>query len=220
MPNISGAIIDHIVNDIKSPFFRDTFSYTRPIIDTQGDLKGRILGSDNDKREGDSLSIDIDSVILTVKTPNLDKALSTIKEHYLPYIKKEIFEKFDIHDINREGLIFDFELDNPKLGDKILTKATNNIFSNAALFDFKFAEKQTDQLSFVLKEYFDYQNHIISIKNDESCVALKYDFQIYFRPEVERIGDLDLDKFVISGKDALESRFFNFLKSYESKEKS
>lgn len=211
---LSGTIIDRIANDPSSPFFRDSFSYTFPIIDQQGDLKGRVLSSKNETGKGDSLSIDIDSVLISVREKSVETALKKIKETYLPYMQKHIFNEFELYNLNREGIVFDFEIDLPDLGDKILRKASNGTFSNASLFDFKFAEKEKEPLSFVLKEYFDYQIHIVSIRNTETTVQLKYDFQVYFLPEVERINDLDINSFIDKSQELLKSKLLAFLDSY------
>src|SRR3989344_930781 len=84
IPSMSGSIFDKIVYDPKSPFNRDIFNATRPIIDGQGEMKGRILlaESGNPNESGDSLAIDIDSVVLTLRGVDVDKAIDSIKKIY------------------------------------------------------------------------------------------------------------------------------------------
>ena len=219
IPSLSGSIMDKIVYDTKSPFNKDVFSATKPIIDGQGEMKGRILvaESENADERGDSLVIDIDSVVLTLRNVDVDKAIDSIRKVYLPYITKEIFKDFDISDVNRLGLVFSFKLpEDSQLVNSIVSKTTQGKFTHPEVFNLTFSEKSTEPLSYVLKDYYDYQNHIIFLRKNPEDNELRYDYQLYLRPSVKRISDLDLDGFLSSAKSNLDAKFISLLNSYES----
>lgn len=212
IPEIIGEITDKITSDANSPFYRDIYTSTRPLIDIDGDLKGRILVSEKIEH---SLTIDTDNVIITVSEDDTDTAISTIKNKYFDYISKEIFSRNAIVNINRIGVIFEYKLEDTKtIPNNIVNTVTNGIYKEVEGFNLKFSEKLLDPLSFTNKDYYDYQNHIISIDKTEKDLFIRYDFQIYCRPEVERLTDLDVKSFLDSGKSLITSKLVEALKSY------
>lgn len=212
IPEIAGGIIDHIVHDDGSPFNLDYYEKTNAILDNAGENKGRILV---DKGGENSLVVDVDSVILNLAAEDIDSTLKEIKERYLPYITKNIHKEFNIKNFNRIGVVYEYEITGEP--NYLISKLTNNTFSNAQTGLFRFSSKETDQKSQVMQKLLDYKNYLVAIGFDEDTLQAKFDYQFYFQPEIGSVGDIDFSGFIDESKSKLESKFLPWLNYEEQK---
>ncbi len=83
-----GEIVDSILADEKDSPFIGIFTEVGSI------NNGKLLLSDNMK-----LSLDFDGLIMSIDTKDIEKTMGLMKEKYLPYISKHIFQKYNIQNI-------------------------------------------------------------------------------------------------------------------------
>lgn len=207
LPEIAGSIVDYIIS--SSPFGKDFFQASDTILNGF-ESRGRILiGADDG---ASSMVIDTDSIILNLKSENFDVDLARIKSELVPFIKK-IFTKFSIENINRVGLVFEFQKLSSDQVNEITKTITTDTFSHSDIFQLRFSQKDADIMSMVKKDILDYANNIIAVsKNTENEVFAKFDYQFYYSPEISKIDDVDFDQFIDAASDRLAKKFFNWMK--------
>jgi len=211
MPEIAGSIIDNVVRDDSSPFSK-IFTRTDAILDERRENKGRII---RDNEGLNSLVVDIDSVIINLSTDDIDVTLEKIKNSYLPYIVKNIHKKYDIDNINRIGVVYEYEIK----GDPnfLVQKITNSSIDGVQNFEAQFSSKDKDVRSLVMKDLLDYKNYIIGIAVDEENFLAKFDYQFYFLPEIKSISDIDFEGFFKESKEKLEAKFHSWIQNEKQK---
>jgi hypothetical protein len=210
VPEIAGSIIDSIIRDDASPFFK-IYTRTDAILDERRENKGRILRDDNNLN---SLSIDIDSVILNIATEDLEQTIKKVNDVFLPYVLKNVYKKFDIDNINRIGVVFEYNIvGNPNF---LIQKLTGNIIENVQIFESQFSSKEKDLKSLVMKDLLDYKNYIIAIAVDEENFLSKFDYQFYFLPEIKSVFDIDFEGFFKESTEKLEEKFLKWIKNEKS----
>jgi len=212
IPEIAGAIIDHIIHDSASPFNLGYYDKTNAIIDNAGEIKGRIL---LDNTGDNSLAIDVDNVVLNLVAEDIDSILKEVKEKYLPYITKNIHKQFDIKNFNRIGIVYEYEITGEP--NHLISRLTDDTFSNAQTGLFRFSSKEIDQRSQIMQKLLDYKNYLIAIGFDEDTLKAKFDYQFYFQPEIGSPGDIDFDGFIDESKNKLEAKFLSWLNYEEQK---
>lgn len=190
IPEISGSIIDYVINDSSSPFKGDFFQTTDALIDNF-ENKGRVLQS----KKGSSIVIDIDNFILNFKIGDFKSDLGRIKSKIIPFIKK-IFNKFEIKDISRVGFVFEFTDKDKDIPDRIIKNITNNNCSNIDKFVLRFSEKDTYAPSFLKKNLLDYVNKIFIMTQTEKGFNVKFDYQFYYLPVISFIDDINFNDFI------------------------
>jgi succinate dehydrogenase flavin-adding protein (antitoxin of CptAB toxin-antitoxin module) len=210
MPEISGSIIDYIIHNQNSPFINGFWKLSDALLDNF-ENKGRILIAENTS----SISVDIDGLILNFVSTDFDKDIKRIKEEIIPFFK-QIFKEFDIENINRIGMVFEFENKDQNAIEKMVSTLTNSRFSKADRFDLVFSQKDQDMRSLVNQKIFDYANNIIRIRKLKDNIVATFDFQFYYDPEVNSIEDIEFDEFI---KIAIEHLDKDFWLWYQKNEK-
>lgn len=212
IPEITGTMIDHVVNDKKSPFTSEKFNRTDSIIEF-GESKGRILLGEKNEN---SLLVDVDNVVLTIDgndEDNIKNILKDIKENYIPYITKNIHKQFEISNFNRLGIVYEYDIVGKP--DRFVSRLTGGTFSNGQMGIFKFAAKEADEKSMFMQKVLDYKNYLVSITFSGLEPRAKFDYQFYFRPEIKSVGDIDFDSFIEESEKRLEEKFIRWLKNEE-----
>jgi|GEM_PF-2760596 len=215
IPEIAGGVIDKVIHDSQSPFNKENYERTDALLDNRGENKGRVLV---DASGDNSLAIDIDSVIFNTTTDDIDATLKELTDTYIPYITKNIHKDFTIENFNRIGIVYEFSV----TGDpaELLSRITNGNFTSAQNGLFKFASKEVDSRSRVMKDLLDYKNYLIAIGFDEDTFLAKFDYQFYFDPEIKSTGDIEFKAFLDESKQKLDSKFLNWLKVDEEQKQS
>lgn len=205
IPELTGSMTDYILHDKKSPFGSDFFDRTDSILEF-GENKGRILF----KAESDnSLLVDIDNVILTVATDDIESTLKDMKDKYIPYITKYIHKKIEIENFNRLGIVYEYDITGK--ADHLISRLTNGTFTNAQTGIFKFSSKQADEKSMVMRKLLDYKNYLIAVAFNEEALQAKFDYQFHFQPEIKSAEDIDFNRFIDESKNKLETKFLKWL---------
>ena len=200
VPNIIGDIIDQILHDNESPFKSGFFNEIGEI-GTRGQI---LIGKD-----GNTLSVDFDSIILTLSNENLDNTLSQIKEVFYPYIMK-LLENNNIHNFNRIGIIFDHQLDESKMIDKIVSNLSFFDIESPDNLQLRFSKKLSDAMSDIKKDLVDYYNTIFIYQKNLDGLNIKLDYQVYFNPEISSINDVAFNSFVDSAVGYLTNKFYKW----------
>lgn len=205
----AGEIIDHIAHDDRSPFGKDFFIKTDALLDQRNENKGRII---YDKTEKNSIVVDIDSLILSLATSNIDQTLERINDEFIPYLES-IASKYDIENFNRIGLVFEFTGKEVDFLDKLLHKITNGTFATSNDLAITFASRAGNIESLVMNNLLDYKNYLISIRKNkkEEGYHLKFDYQFYFKPEIRKTNDIDFKGFIKEARLALSDKFLKWI---------
>ncbi|MBL4644408.1 MAG: hypothetical protein JKX80_00910 [Candidatus Pacebacteria bacterium] len=216
IPEISGRVIDNIINDKDSPF-RNKGSWggvsTAPIFDG-AEQKGRILFSEDGSN---SLTLDTDSVILALKANNVEVAFKKIKETYIPYLEKNVFKKFGIEYISRIGIVFLFTEEDATKANALLNKFTHGVFTAPDTLSLRFSEKDTALDSITKKDILDYTNSIVTLQREKGGELIsKFDFQFYYAPEITDIADVDIDMFLTIAQQKVKENFFEWFSEEEN----
>ncbi len=201
IPDISGKVIDYILHDDKSPFRENFFQEVGETSE-----KGKILVSE----KKDFLSIDIDSLILSLNTNNLESALTKIKDSYFPYFTDSIFKEFEIENINRLGIIFEHRLEKLDSIDKMTKELSLNEISAPDNFELRFSKKLPTTAGLISKNIVDFYNTIFTYQKNSKGIDIKLDYQLYFSPEIGSIQDVEFNKFIDSAKSYLLGKFYKW----------
>ena len=89
IPEIAGEMVDRFLNDRESPFDREIFFPTEPLVENLENKGKKLFG-----KEGNSVVVDYDSVILNLNSENIEDGLKKIEDTYIPYFKK-VFKEYE-----------------------------------------------------------------------------------------------------------------------------
>ena len=199
--DISGKVVDSLLHDENSPFSENFF---KEVGETTS--KGKILLSEKQ----DFLSIDIDSLVLSLNTNNLESTLEKIQNVYFPYFSKVIFNEFEIYNVNRLGIIFEHKVENLSSVDEIIKKLSSNKIEVPDNLELRFSKKLPTNVGLITKDVIDFYNAIFTYQKNSSGLDVKLDYQLYFSPEIATIEDVEFGKFVDSAKNYLKNNFYNW----------
>lgn len=199
--DISGQIIDYFLRDESSPFKDIAF-------DKVGDTgnRGKVLVDE----KGNTLSIDIDSLILSVNTSNLELTLKKFKDVYFPYFEKGVFKTFSIENFNRLGIIFEHQLESDSLINKAIKTLSSDKIEVPDNCEIRFSKKIPNTKSLINKDIIDFLNVIFTYNKNSKGLNIKLDYQLYFNPEVAKANDLGFNGFIDSAGDFLRQNFYKW----------
>ena len=208
LPDMSGEIIDNILNDDNSPFDKKFFPRVNETV-----AKVKTLFNEN----GENLKISTDDFILSLKVDeNFDEKITFLKDKVLNYFNS-IFDLFTIENIQRIGVMFYCNLPNPKKLNDTVKTITNHSVSDMQTFDLTFSQKKQTMDGILKKGVDDYINIIYTITKDKSNDLLGYnfDFQRFFSPDIMKLKDAKLDNHLDSAVKALEETYQSWIKDYD-----
>ena len=108
--------------------------------------RGQILIGKNNN----TLSVDFDSIILTLSTDNIDNTLNQIKNTYYPYMAK-LLKNNNIHNFNRIGMMFDHQVDELKIINEIVGNLSSSKITSPDNLQLRFSKKLPDVMSSIKK---------------------------------------------------------------------
>lgn len=200
IPELAGEITDFILGD-ESPFGSNFFTEVGAM-----DKSGKILLSEN----GSSLSIDLDSLILNlIVDDDIKTTILKINNNYYPYLVK-LLKKFRIENFNRLGMVFEHQLDNGAVINKIVKTITKEEIDAPDNLQLRFSKKIPKIEALVKKEIIDYGNIICTYNKNLDGLNIKLDYQIYFSPEIASISDVEFEKIFLSSQKYLEDKFYKW----------
>jgi hypothetical protein len=212
LPDVSGEIIDSILNDSESPFDKKFFP---KVNETNGKVKTLF------NEAGENLKISTDDFILSIKIDNdFDKKIAFLKDKVFNYFNS-VFDLFTIENIQRIGVMFYCDLPNSiKLNDTVKL-ITNNSVDEIQTFDLSFSQKKQTIDGFLKKGVDDYANVIynLSKEKDRDMLSYVFDFQRFFSPDVMKLKDAKLDVHLDSAIKALEEANNSWIKDYDEQPK-
>jgi len=197
-----GEIIDFFLRDENSPF-KDKLKFDK-VGDTSN--KGMVLIDE----EGNTLSIDIDSLVLSVKNSNLESTLKKFKDVYFPYFKNGVLKNFEIENFNRLGVIFEHELEDTSLINNAIKTISSNNIEVPDNCELRFSKKIPTSSALTNKGVVDFSNVILTYNKNSKGLNVKIDYQLYFSPEIAKANDLEFDKFIESSKNFLKDSFYKW----------
>lgn len=206
VPDIAGEIVDYILNDNSSPFESQFFSEI-------GDMnnKGRVLLNQN----GNMLSVDFDSLILTLTIENnFEATMRLIQEKYYPYIAT-ILRTFQIKNYHRLGIVFDHQLQGSSSINAIVKSITNSKITSPDNLELRFSKKLATAEALWKKDIIDYHNIITTYHKNSEGLNIKLDYQTYFDPEIASANDLGFNEFIKSAENYLTKNFYSWNKQNE-----
>ena len=200
IPSIVGYIVDQILHDNDSPFGLNFF-------DEVGEMgsRGQILIGKNNN----TLSVDFDSIILTLSTDNLDNTLNQIKNTYYPYMAK-LLKNNNIYNFNRIGVMFDHQVEELKIINEIVGNLSSSKITSPDNLQLRFSKKLPDVMSDIKKNLVDYYNAIFIYQKNSDGLNVKLDYQVYFHPEIANIADVEFDNFIKSSIEYLTNNFYKW----------
>lgn len=209
IPEIAGSVIDFVVNS-QSPFKSKFFTRTDSLIDNL-ENKGRVLLAEDDKT---TFSIDVDNIILNLATDDFENEIKRLKEEIVPFIKK-IFKEFEIRNVERIGIVFQFTEENGGVIEQFVKKITGGTFSEVDRFGMRFTKRDKDLTALVKRDLLDFVNYIVSVSRNDKETSVKFDYQFYYSPEIANIEDVDFNNFIDIAQEKLDSKFLNWYKKDE-----
>lgn len=200
-----GAIVDELLYSKDSAFGPSMF----PTVQEGNNAK--ILYNN---KTGDKLTLTHSDFIFeyTVQK-DFDFEFSKFLDAYKNLITKQIFKNFDVHYISRFGFIIKAELERNDLitGSvyDIIRQNHNGFTPDSYSLRFNVKEKKPIKIKDIVTQDFD--NVIVTYdkQNEESPLIFSVDYQKYYRPELNTIGDSK-----ISFEDFCKNRYEKYKKAY------
>lgn len=207
--DISGQIIDHILNNSKSPFDQTFF----PNLAETSNRK-KILKSD----DGSTIRITEDEIVLILSTneENVKQRFDLIKEKLIVYFEKYLFPSFGINNIARIGVMFEINAEKTNLiEEKIKGIVGEKKVHNIVL---TFSEKLPTDSAMAQKDVFDYININYIIKtvtdDDANLLSFEYDYQKIFEPVINTLAECNLSGIYNTALNELEKSYDSFFSNY------
>lgn len=209
--DVSGQIIDHILNNNKSPFDSDFFP---KILETRD--RKKILKS----KDESELRVTEEEIVIILNTneDNFEARTELIKNKVIDYYEKSLFTKFGIHNIARIGIMFEINI----LNNNFINKKIKQIVGNKNVHDINlaFSEKFPTDSGLSQKDVFDYinTNYILKTKtiDNKSILSFQYDYQKIYKPFVTELRDCNIRHLFDLAIGGLEKNYEGFFTDYLS----
>jgi hypothetical protein len=206
--DISGEIVDFILNNKKTPLWKDLKN--KEVGETYGGEKIII-----DRITKEFLRINTDDIIFSIKiNNNFPEKFNWLTNTAMP-IFEEIFTQFKITNIKRLGIIFSHKVSNKKPLNEIISSLTDTKIKDSTGITISFQKKGKTNKGVMQDGICDYTNAIYNIQESSDHVQVDLDYQYYFEPEEEYFEDCKISSFLTGAKKFLENDFYSWLKKYE-----
>jgi hypothetical protein len=207
IPDISGEMVDEILNGKNTPFdpsFFPNFS----------ELEGeKILHNLETKNH---LRITTDDLILKLAVNNINIDYEILEKKYLPFLT-ELLSKYNIKNISRLGIIFKHVLDHNNFLDEAIASFTGQKITKPNDVVISFSERLSSQ-SAHRDGVDDYKNTIYQFQKNQNKFLVDLDYQLYFKPVIEDARDVKMPIFLTGAKIFLVSNFYTWLNNYGTQE--
>lgn len=197
-----GSIADDIVNDKE--FFKDNYF-------TNISQNYTIERNVNNPETGSYLKITARDIIFCHKvTGNVEDEFTWFKKCILNFIIEKIIKVYNVNTFVRLGMVFNHELDDKEIYEKLISKSINKTIG--AVNDIRFSVKSTLPEALVLKGKDDYINRIYTFAIEEGDKPIvQLDYQYYMRPMIRDIKDCKVNVFLDNSKSSLEKSLYNWI---------
>ncbi|MCF7819856.1 MAG: hypothetical protein K9M44_00090 [Candidatus Pacebacteria bacterium] len=208
IPDMSGEIIDNILNDPNSPFDNKFF----PKI-TETSSKEKTLYNNN----GENLKITSDDFIVSIKVDNnFEEKFNFLSKKVTEYFYS-IFDLFSIENINRVGVLFYCDIENTDISEKTIDLLTNKTVDNLQNFSMSFSQKKQTTEGLIKKGVKDYINIIYGLNKNKEVDKLEFnfDYQKFFIPALSKLSKANIDDQLKKALSELETTYSKWLSSYD-----
>lgn len=207
--DISGDIADKILKDKESLFSKDYFTKIREI------ERGRELF--NEETECSSVITTDDLIFKHVfnekKAKLKGKDITWFFDAITSFIIPKLLIYYKIKQIMRIGILYYHFVDAKDISTEFINSAIGKISGETAKFNLDFHKKIPVEKSLAKKEVNDYKNVIYSIKNiDEEKYRMGLDYQYYFKPHIDHLGDWNINDFLKKSQGYLYKTYYPWLK--------
>lgn len=202
-----GAIVDNILQSKQSHFKATTFPYIQ-----HTDRDEDVLFDFENNIPQNKLTINTSNIVLDVQ--NLNKisykdGIDAFKETILKYIMQE----YSIGYINRIGFINRYILKDKEIIGKFVNGTVGRGFTDVNDINLQFSKRIPLTESLVKQGIDDYHNVIVNIikKNNRDELFLSVDYQLYYSPMLEKVSQVDFDKFLKNANEYINNSILGFL---------
>lgn len=209
--DISGDIMDHILNSDQSPFGPSIFPHIQ----------------ENSRREktlynyetSEYLRINTDDIILGFNIEkNFETKYAWLKNEVLPYFKDHLMLKYKINNITRIGIVFIHRITKNNKINESIGLLTNNVIKDVENVSVSFSKKAATTEALYRKNVNDYKNVIYNFVEIENELQASLDYQYYYLPAVADMRECSSEKVLDDAKYLLENSYYSWLDKYEIKQ--
>lgn len=202
-----GAIVDNILQSKQSKFKARVFPYIQHI-----DRDEDVLFDFENNIPQNKLTINTSNIILDVQNMNkisFKDGVEAFKDTILKYIMHE----YSIGYINRIGFINRYILKDKDIIDKFIKGTVGRGINDVNDINLQFSKRLQLTESLVKQGVDDYHNVIVNIikKNAKDELFLSVDYQLYYSPMLEKVSQIDFDKFLKNANDFIQNHLLGFL---------
>ncbi len=182
IPDIAGEIVDSILYGRNSPFDPKVFPRIQ-----ENSARERTLYN---PETTEYFRINTDDIIIGLTVDNdFDKKVSWFIDKIFPYLKNDIFPKYEIKNIKRIGIIFDHKISKQKEIEEAISVLTKKNLYEVDNVNISFSKKTASSEALYRKGVGDYKNVIYSFFEENEALLARLDYQYYYKPVVEDLRD-------------------------------
>jgi len=211
--DISGEIIDDMLNNPKSPFDTKFFPLLNETMSKEKTLKNEY---------GEYLKITPSDIIISLrvdKDESFEKRKTLITKEVVPYLE-ELFNNYSIEGITRIGVLFFCELESDEKENNIIKHITKDSIDDVSSFNLRFSHKRKTMVGILKGGVKDYVNVIYSFsKEEEGRLLLDFDFQKFFVPELDKLKEAKIEEIFGKSIENLESSYTKWIMEYDTQDK-
>ncbi|MEX2007194.1 MAG: hypothetical protein WD992_00275 [Candidatus Levyibacteriota bacterium] len=213
IPDISGNIVDDILNGDSTPFGGKLY----PLIQ-EPRSREKILSN---PKTNDYLRINTDDLIMGVTiNENFDKQYGWFLDNAIPFIENHIFAEYKIKNILRIGIIFHHKLSKNDKIQKIIGEITNEKLTSSENINLNFSKRLATTQGLIKKGVEDYKNTIYTLAEVKKDLFADIDYQHYFKPVMEDLRECKTKEIARNAKTFMIDNFYPWLSEYEKKNRS
>ncbi len=210
--DISGEIIDDVLNNPKSPFDTDFFPKLNETMSKEKTLINEY---------GEYLKITPSDIILSLRVDEkatFEQRKKFISENVFSYFD-DLFDNYSIEGINRVGFLFYNTLKSGNKEKNVVSEITNNSIEDVNSFDFRFSHKKKTMEGILKSGVKDYVNIIYSFsKEKEGRLLFDFDFQKFFVPELDKLKEAKMGDIFSKSIDTFENDYQKWIIQYDAQD--
>jgi hypothetical protein len=131
-----------------------------------------------------------------------------------------LFQAYNIKNIQRSGIIFHHKFEYVKSLDEVVDALSGGaITKDIDNISISFAKKLGVAESLYRKNVEDYKNTIYNLNEYKKSIYADFDFQYYYKPEIEDLRMCFTEKICNDALYYLENKFYPWLSSYATESK-
>lgn len=201
-----GEMFELILHDSSSPFGTSFF----PGYDDHGFEEKILLG-----RNGTFMKICSEEIVLRYvmnSKADIKKEMDWFINDAIAFISEQLINNYKIRDIMRIGLMFTHFMSSNNASASMISKLTDNKIQNADQFSLSFGKKDTAIAGWTKKQVDDHINMITLLKQiDGNHYDITLDYQYYFKPVLEKLGDWPINGLWKRSVDYLNKDFYGMI---------